>query len=327
LKKVLVTGGTGFIGSHLVERLCKDKFMVHCLVRQSSDLRLLDGLEVKIIYGDVTDIDSLIPAVTGMDTVFHIAGRSRGYSDKDFYESNVVGTLNLLKAIIQSGTQLERFIFISSQAAAGPCVDDKPITEADDCEPISPYGSSKLAAEEAIRIFHPKIPITVIRSPVVYGPRDNDLFTLYRWVKKGLIPAMGWREHYISFIYVDDLIEGLLLAATHEIAVGKTYYLISDRQVSYRDVGLIIAKTMEKKSVIIHIPVGLSYVTAFVLESIAKLFRKSINLTHYKVRELNAHFWLADDSKAREELDYHPKVFIEEGIQRCVAWYRKEGWL
>jgi dihydroflavonol-4-reductase len=327
LKKILVTGGTGFIGSHLVERLVKEKMNVRCLIRETSNTNWIQGLDVEFVIGDLSDIASLHGVVTGVDTIFHLAGQSRGSSDKDFYESNVVGTMNLLKAVIQTGTKLKRFIFLSSQAAAGPCPDDKPVIESDDCNPISPYGSSKLAAEEAIRVFHPQIPLTIIRSPAVYGPRDTDFYPLFRSVKKGIKPIIGWKDNYISFIYVQDLVNGLLLSAGSKKTIGKTYYMLSDRQISYRDFENIIAKAQVKRALTLRIPIGIAYLFAFILEGILKLFGKSINLTHYKIRELTQRYWLCDDTCARQELDYHPKVFIEEGIARCVAWYRQADWL
>ncbi len=327
MKKVLVTGGTGFIGSHLVEQLIKENIAVRCLIRETSNTNWLQSLDVEFVYGDLRDIESLHDVVKGVDTVFHLAGRSKGSSDKDFYESNVAGTMNLLKAIIQTGTKLRRFVFVSSLSASGPCLEDKPVSEDDECIPISPYGSSKLAAEEAIRVFDPQIPVTIIRSPAVYGPRDIDFLPLFRMVKRGIKPLIGWKESYVSFIFVNDLINGLFLATKSKKAIGQTYFITSDRQVSWRDLENFIAKAQEKKAFTFHIPLGIAYLTSFILEGFSKILGKSVNLTHYKIRELTQRYWLCSDNLAREELNYHPKVFIEDGIAQSVKWYRDVGWL
>jgi len=327
LERVLVTGGTGFIGSHLVEHLVKKGVSVRCLVRESSNLRWLEGVDVEYIFGDVMNYNSLEPAVSDVDTVFHLAAKTKSLTEEGFYQTNVRGTVNLLKAVIQTNPFIKRLVYVSSQAACGPSWDFTPVTESDPSNPITPYGASKLAGEEAVLAFSSQIPVTIVRSPVVYGPRDTGIYEFFRIVRRGIRPIVGWRDRYYSFIYIDDLIEGLLLAAESEKAVGQMYFLVTQSGVTYRKMISDIASVIGKRTVPVYLPMSILILIAMVNGLISKLRRKPSVVNLHKVREFWDRFWLCDGSKAMEELGFSPEVLIREGMEKCAAWYREVGWL
>lgn len=327
MKKVLVTGGTGFIGSHLVEGLVKKGISVRCLVRESSNLRWLEGMDVDYVFGDVTHYDSLVPAVSEVDTVFHLAGKTKSLTEEGFYQANAKGTVNLLKAVVQTNPFIRRFLYVSSQAAAGPNPDFRPVTESDSPRPIAPYGASKLAGEEAVLAFRSQIPVTIVRPPVVYGPRDTGIYEFFRIIRRGIKPILGWRDRYYSFIYVEDLIQGLLLAAEKEKAVEQIYFLVSESGVTYRTLTRDIARAMGKKAISVHVPISLLTIVAMINEVVSQLTGKPSAVNRHKVRELRRRFWLCDGSKAMEELGFYPEILLQEGMERSAAWYREVGWL
>ena len=326
MRKALVTGGTGFIGSHLVERLLGKDISVRCLVRKANNLGWLQkNRDIEYVFGNVVDYNSLIPAVSKIDTVFHLAGVTKSTAEENFYQVNATGTLNLLKAVVKVNPDLKRFVYISSQAVTGPS--STPVTESEIPRPITPYGASKLAGEETVLAFRSQIPVTILRPAIVYGPREKDVYTFFRIIQWGIKPVLGWKEHYGSFIYVDDLVDGIILAAENEKAIGQTYFLVSESIVSWSSLNNEIARALGKKAITIHVPVLLADFIAVVTELISKLIGKPSILTRHKIKELKEEAWICDGSKARKELGFHPKVRFSEGIDRCADWYRKQGWL
>lgn len=327
MRRVLVTGGTGFIGSQLIRYLLERGVSVRCLVRKTSDRRRLEGMDVEVVVGDITDYDSLIPAVTGMDAVFHVAARTTSSTEEEFYQANVIGTVNLLKGVIQANPDLKRFLYVSSQAAAGPSRAGSPVTESDLPHPVTPYGASKLAAEEAVMAFSSQIPVTIVRPSVVYGPRDKNIFEFFRLVSKGIKPVLGWRDRYGSFIYVEDLIQGLYSAARSERAIGQIYFMVCESRISWRELDREIANALEKRAITIHIPISIAMLIALFRETFAKIKGETSMVNREKIRELRERFWICDGSRAEEELGFHPRISLREGIERSAGWYEAEGWL
>ena len=179
--KALITGSNGFIGSHLAERLLNHDYQVKCLVRKTSNLRWIKDLPVEVVYGDIADLNSLLPSVAGVDYVFHLSGALRANNENEFYRINQGGTKNLLEACRQQNPNLKRFVCVSTQAAAGPSIDGIPLTESDDPHPISIYGKSKQLGEQVVLEFQKFFPVTIIRPPIVYGPRDDDFLEAFEY--------------------------------------------------------------------------------------------------------------------------------------------------
>lgn len=327
MKKVLITGGTGFVGSHLVDHLLEAGIAVRCLVKDKLGLGWIDDSKCEIVDGGLEDYDVLVSAVSGVDTIFHLAALTKSPTDEGFYKVNVMGTVNLLKAILQYNPKIQRFVFVSSQAASGPSQNKEPIKESDSCNPVNPYGSSKLVAEEVVLAFGSQIPVTIIRPPVVYGPRDVDVFEYYRSIKNRIRPILGSRDRMGSFIYVEDLVEGLILAAEKKEAIGQKYFMVNESIVSWRVLDEEIAQAMGQKTITLHLSLPLITMVVFVMEIISKIKGKPSVFNRHKIKELKDRFWICDGSKAVQELGFSPKTSLKEGVRKTLVWYTDQGWL
>ncbi len=320
--KALITGATGFIGSHLTEALLKRGYAVKCLIRKTSDTKWIESQAVELCYGDCVDFDSLKKAVSNCDYVFHLAGLTKACREEDYFCVNVKGTENIVKAIVASNRNLKRFILLSSQAASGPSYDGSPVTEETPPRPVSHYGRSKLAAEQIVLNEMEGIPFTIIRPPAVYGPRDRDFYMFFKLIKRGIFPYWGKAKY--SMVYIDDLINGIILSAESEKAIGKSYFLTDGKEHTNEEIAFCIAKTFNKNLTKVRIPWAIMPFLASLGERFSK--GKSI-FNRDKVRELSYNCWLCDCSKAVRELGYEPRVELQEGIKWTADWYRINRWL
>jgi nucleoside-diphosphate-sugar epimerase len=325
MKRALITGGNGFIGSHLIEYLVAKNVKVRCIDKSQGDFRWSEGIEVEVIRGDLNDGDILKNAVSDVDVVFHLAGRTRGAMKEEFFQDNVQTTENILRAIIEFNPQLKRFVLISSQAVVGPSLDGIPRNESSELNPISYYGESKLAAERIVQAYSSRLPMTIIRPPTVFGPRDMDVLEFFRYIKMGISPILGAREKTVSMIYVSDLVRGMCLAAEHPAAVGQTYFIASDQTVTWNEISDAISELMEKKVIRIYIPGCILTFIALITETVSKIRGKYSLLTLKKVQELVQSNWVVDGSKARHDLGFVAETTLKEGLEKAFAWYKEQG--
>jgi dihydroflavonol-4-reductase len=325
--KALVTGANGFVGSFLVEGLLSKGYQVICLVRKTSNLRWLSGLKVDYVYGDITQKESLKNALRNVNFVFHVAGLTKARSQEEYFKANCQGTKNLIEACVEDNLRVKRFVYISSQAAVGPGKDKQPLDETSPCSPITDYGKSKLEGEKIVLEYSSQLPVTIIRPPAVYGPRDTDILSFFKVANKGLKTLLGKGESYFSLCYIEDLIDGIILAAESPKATGQIYFIADDQIYSWREAFQIIAKVLDKKTMTIRIPKAFLYILAFFSENITKLLRKSSAVNIQKVREITQRYWLCDISKAKRELGFSPQYHLEEGAKKTVRWYKEKGWL
>lgn len=325
--RALVTGSNGFIGASLAKNLVTKGIQVRCLIRKTSNLKLLQGIPVEYVYGELCRPETLIDAVSGMDRIYHLGGVTRGRNEEDYYKNNTSATLNLLNACRQAGTPQQKFIFISSQAAGGPSNNSKPLNENDRAQPISAYGKSKLMAEGHVLDFSRERPATIIRPPSVYGPGDRDFFILFQNIHYRFMPMIGDGEQRISIVYISDLIEGIELAAESPAAQGEIFYICADQDVSFSQIVAAIAQAVDKKPLVLHLPLFFIAGLAVLLNFYSQITRKSSILNKDKVNEMRQSAWLCSNSKAKELLGFQPKVGLEEGMRLTLAWYKEQKWL
>lgn len=325
--RALVTGATGFIGSHLVEHLLRQGYEVRCLVRKTSSTVWLKELPVEYVYGDLFSSAALQRAVAGVDYVFHSAGVTKARHKHEYYRGNQDGTRNLLEATFRQSPQLKRFLHISSQAAVGPSPTRQPIDETTPPHPITTYGRSKLKAEQECLAFASRLPITIARPPVVYGPRDRDVFEFFNTMSKGLQPMIGWKEKYVSMIHVADLVRGFVLAAESTNTVGRIYFITGRRMVGWREIGETTRRAMARATLRVRIPEALVYVVAAVAELGALFSSKPALINFEKAREMIQDFWTCDGSRAARDFGFREEIGLEQGIRETVRWYREQGWL
>ncbi len=318
--KALVTGATGFIGSHLCEELVRRGYEVTCLVRKTSSLKWIESLNLNLVHGDCNDRDSLAPAVTGVDYIFHLAGLTKATSRDDFFCANTEGTGNLIRAASEKNPGLKRFLFVSSLAAAGPCKAG-PIREDSVPSPVSDYGMSKLEGEKAVLAFRDSIPVTIVRPPAVYGPRDRDMLVLFKMIKKGIFFDLG--KCYYSMLYVDDLVRGIIVCAEDKKTEGKVYFLSHSKVVTGEEIVKEICSALDVKAVPLKVPKFVMPFFAFLGE---KMNKQGI-INRDRIKDFRHSHWICDAEKVQREIGFTPQVGLKEGIKWTADWYRIHRWL
>lgn len=325
---ISVTGGTGFIGSHLIDRLLEQGHEVRALVRRSSNQRWLQGKPVHLVEGDVRDASSLLALLSNTDVVYHIAGVVKARDRQGYFDGNVTATQNMLEAAHRFAPGLRRFLYVSSQTAAGPSISlDRPVREDDTPHPITTYGESKWAAEQLVHQWRDRLPWTIVRPPAVYGPRDTEIYIYFQAISRGLNSIIGFDDKRLSLVHSHDLVRGIMLAAEAGNSVGETYFIASEEFYSWPQVGRITAAALNKRFVTLRLPHMLVYSVAAVAQSIAALQRKAATLNLEKARDITQRYWTCDIAKAVKELGYRQEMPIEKGIANTVAWYREQKWL
>ena len=325
--KALITGGNGFIGSHLADTLLAKGYSVRCLVRRTSDLTWLQGHDIEYVYGDLFDKPALETSVAGVDYVYHSAGVTKAKTKEGYYKGNTEGTRNMLEAVLSVNPGLKRFIHVSSQAAIGPSSSRTPIDERATAHPITTYGKSKWEAEVECQRFQEKLPITIVRPPAVYGPRDKDVFEFFHTMSRGLQPMIGFSDKYVSLIHVEDLVRGFVMAAESPNAAGNAYFISSRRTYNWKELGDITREALGRRALRIRIPEAIVFVVSAVAEFASLFSSKPALLNIEKGKDIVQNFWTCDSSRAKADFGFEEEIQIEDGISRTIAWYRNQGWL
>ncbi|RJQ14385.1 MAG: NAD-dependent epimerase/dehydratase family protein [Nitrospiraceae bacterium] len=321
--KALITGATGFIGSHLAEALIGRGYDVSCLVRKTSSLKWLDGLEIGLVEGDCCDAGSL-RGIKDFDYVFHLAGLTKAHRTSDFYTVNSVGTENIIEAVAGSG-RVKRFVYLSSLSAFGPNMAPHIPTEDEAPHPVSDYGRSKLRGETAVLMHADKIPVTVLRPSVVYGPRERDFLWLFRMVKRGLLPYRG--NGHLSLIYVNDLINAIILSAENENAAGKTYFVSDGTVYSNDEIIDEIASALGVRVLKIKAPEYFFSAIGFFGDRISSMTGRSVIFNGDKIKEIMYAEWVCDITRINNELCFQPGTKLRQGVKWTADWYRTRNWL
>jgi nucleoside-diphosphate-sugar epimerase len=324
---ILVTGGNGFVGSHLVEGLLAQGHQVRCLLRPTSDLSFIASLPLEHVWGALDDVESLERACRGVDAVYHLAGATKAPDAATYFRVNEQGTRSLLEACWRVNPGVRRFVYCSSLAAAGPADSSTPIDETCPPHPVSHYGRSKLAGEEAVRAYAGRLPVVILRPAPVYGPRERDILTYFRLVQRGLKLLPGRGAHQVCMIHVSDLVRLALRVLEDERVVGQTYFACDGEAHDLEAVLDAVGAALGKRTLRVVIPIPLLEVFAALGGIWARLSKRPVLLNDQKLQEMKQRYWLCDVSKARRELGFVPQVDLQTGMALTARWYREQGWL
>jgi len=327
--KVLVTGGSGFLGGYVCEALAQNGHVVRALVRRSSNRKLLEAISsLEFAEGSVEDAASVERATEGVDAVIHCAGLVKAKSAADFFTTNVGGTKNVLEAAKKNSKTVRRFVFVSSQAAIGPSEDGKPVSPDREPRPVTQYGRSKLEAERLVRAAKDDLHVVVIRPPLVYGPRDNETLEFFQWVARGVRLSYGDGTNTLSIVYAADAAAACVRALDADVPSGSAYFVDDGEVHVWKDFIGEIERGVGKKTFIrFGIPLSVVKAYAALSEGYGKLTDKAVMVTRDKFNELAQPHWVCDASSARSELGWKSKTTMQDGIARAATWYREHGLL
>jgi nucleoside-diphosphate-sugar epimerase len=342
-REVLVTGSTGFIGRNLVRRLVESGHGVTCLIRSKTRAESLGEFGVDCVEGDIADLSVLKQAIAGKDWVFHLAGAVNFLNRENTLKTNTQGTDNLLSACISAG-QTPTIIYVSSLAAVGPSPRGTPHQESVVPRPISIYGESKLKAEQLARQYASRVPISIVRPPVVLGPNDPNSLQLFQIINQ-------WRLHFIpgyipqefSVIHVEDLVDALVAVAeggkrivAEPAASGMDssgmdsdqgiYFAASDEIVTFGELGKMIGQALGKNW-ILRVPTprfSISMVGAL-NSTLNGLLKTRLFLTMDKAREATAGSWACSNEKLKRETGWRPGAPLLIRLQQTAEQFKRQS--
>ena len=325
----VVTGSSGFIGSHLVDALLERGATVRALVRAEGSQVSRDA-RVSYFTADLLDDRSVRECAiwAGATHVFLVGGVTKRRTLAEFRDGNVVPTANILAALALRAAAVRRVVLVSSQAAAGPAESpSRPVREDDPPRPIEAYGRSKLEAEQATRRFSDTLPITIVRPSAVYGPRDADFLNIFKQATNRLSVYAAARDQLMSIVYVRDLVNAIMLAAESPLARGRTYFVGSQAPVSWSDLYAAIAALSGARSFELQLPGFLLGMAGRAGNAFSLITGRAVLLNANKVALARPKWWLCDSTRIRDELGWKDETSVPAGLRETYLWYLHAGWL
>ncbi len=330
MKKILITGASGFVGSFLVEEALRRNLEVHAGIRRSSSREFLQDERLHFLELDFSSKEKMTEQLgkERFDYIVHNAGVVSAPKLEDYWRVNFEYAKNFADALVVADAVPEKFTFISSLAAYGPASQtdlNDFLTENRTPTPINAYGKAKLSAERHLMQL-PDFPYIIIRPTAVYGPREREILTFFKLINRRLEGYIGSGEQRLTFIYVKDLVR-LILDATLSEHSRKAYFISDGRQYSQEDLGRISKRILQKSTLPVHVPVALVRSIARLLEQIGRLTSSYPALNLEKVHILSSRNWQCDTEPLRRDFDFQPQYDLEKGLTETLAWYKTNGWL
>ncbi|MDJ0975161.1 MAG: NAD-dependent epimerase/dehydratase family protein [Planctomycetota bacterium] len=322
--RALVTGGHGFVGSHLVEQLLAAGHAVRCLYRRPGEPASLAHLDVEIARGDVRDAAAVRAALEGVDSVFHLAALTRSLTRRQMLATNTAGTRTLMEAALAADLP-GRFVFCSSLAAVGPAPTGVPHDEHAPRRPITWYGESKRVAEDLLLSVADRLAVTILRPPAVYGPRDRDFLSMFRAAKSGWIPIVGGLDRRYSLIHGHDLGAGLLAAGTAEATRGKAYFVTHPAVITQGEMIAAAEAAVGRTARRLRLPESLMRMLGTLTDLGCQLTGRPSLLGSQRMRELATEHWVCSSAALERDAGWRAAIDLEAGFAETVAWYREQG--
>lgn len=324
MKKIVITGANGFLGSTITKRLLNEGYEVISLVRNGSDTSLLpENSNIKFV--DYNSSSDLIRIFSDADVIIHNAGLTKAKNWKAYKEVNVDLTKRIVD-LFNINPTIEHLIFLSSQAAAGPSLDNTPLDEDLRCHPVSLYGKSKLMAENLIRTKVEK-KWTIIRPASIFGPGDKDFLQLFKMIKKHIMLYPIQKEKIFSMIYSDDVAELINLVIIKPETVGQIFFAANNE--SYKQVEIIGYIESIMDSFVNHfvIPEFLLKIISGIFELFSRITGKINVINMERMKEFRLDNWQISNKKSKDLLGFAPKYEIYEALHKTYQWYLEKGWL
>lgn len=328
MTKILITGANGFVGGHLVEKFIKEGYKVKCLVHRNLDfINNISKINIEIYHGSITEPETLKDTVKDVDYIFHTSAVLRAIDTATYYNVNQIGTKNLIETAYRENKGLKKFVYISSQAASGPCENGVCKNADSENNPVSDYGKSKLMGEQEVLKFKDKMPVVILRPSAIYGPRDEDLFPFFRFGSAGIFPIIsGDGNCRMQLLFIKDLVEICHIITSKEDIKGNLYFISEEKQYTWYDICDLIQKVSQKKVRKIVLPKSIVASAAYISEKLCKLRNKPAVFNRQKVTELRQKYWVFDISRTIKDFGYKFTNF-EIGSKITYNWYKENNWL
>ncbi len=328
MSKILVTGASGFVGYHVVAALHAAGFDVRCLVRTHSHLDLIAGFGPELAQGDVTQPETLRPAVRDIDVVVHCAGLTRARRPAGFFAVNAEGTRHLCEACVGIGGHRPHLIMMGSLAALGPAAGpDAPVTEDNPPHPVGAYGRSKLAGQQIAASFRDRFPVTILLPPAIYGPGDVDFLTYFRLIKRGVMPSISRQPRSLSMLYAEDLARAVILCLQNPASRQKNYLLDDGAGHTWDEVVATMSRVMDRNPLTIRLPEVLARAAAQLGGWWGAVSGRPPVLNPDRMQEFLCPHWVCDGRRIRDELGFVAQFDLTAGLRQTRAWYVSHGWL
>lgn len=325
--KTLITGGSGFIGSHLVENLIEDGWDVTVVSKDAMFSAALEATGARVHLADIRDAAAMAPLLAEVDVVFHLAGVTRARDTAGYYRGNHLATRDFLHTCAAHAGSLQRFVYVSSLTAVGPRLGIQEVTELTPYHPVSHYGRSKMLAEIEVLDMADRLPVTIVRPSGVYGPRDRDLFRYFTMIHRGIEPLIRSGSQELNFVHVADVVRGIRAAALHPAALGEVFFIGDAVNHTSAEICGAVAMAQDRRPLVFSLPASLVYLTGAIGEGAGRVLRREVFFNLQKVREALQDAWTCSIHKARVLIGYEPRVALAEGILSTYEWYRREGWM
>ena len=320
--KALVTGATGFVGSHLVEALLRNGAEVTALARSPDKAAMLSALGVQVIAGHLHDQPALAQATQGQDIIYHVAGAVAARSEVEFLRANRDGTRNIVAAA--EAAEMPRFVLVSSLAAGGPSPRGLPFDGSEAPRPVTAYGRSKLAGEQVVSAS--RLPWSIVRPPIVYGPRDREVLKVFRVVRLGIAPVFGDGAQELSAVHAADLATALI-AAGQAVKPGRIYNACHPEIFTSAEFSRAVGAAMGRSVSTLRIPRLLGRAILSVTEVSARVAGQTTILTTDKANEFFQAAWTGDPAPLMRDSGWRPTYDLRSGLDDTYQWYRQAGWL
>ena len=325
--KALVTGANGFIGSHLVDSLLSAGCKVHCIVRKTSNLRWVQLKEVKLHFIDLRDSYFKIPELHNIDYVFHCAGLTKAKSCEEYFNINARVCETLYEQCLQFGERIKGIVHLSSLAAAGPSDKGILVDEYSPLKPITFYGKSKKAGEQIALKYFENLPIKILRPPVVYGPREENLFTFFKLVKKGWALQIGETPKKLSLIYIADLVQAMIKSCVTSPSKNKIYFVTDGEVYSWDDIAKSAANKMNVSTRVLKIPEVILFPIAIIFELLAIFSSKPALFDRQRMIDIRQSSWMASPENFFSDFGFKPEFGLTAGLADTLDWYHRQKWL